>query len=124
MQTQWWAIVLVLICTIIGSFGPILIKIGSKKLNRASFAHIGAFIRSTLGNLPLVAGIGFYGIAFLVYLAALRGGDLSVIYPLVSLNYIWVSLLSVKILKEHMTGKKWVGVGLIILGAVLVGLGS
>ena len=124
MQTQWWAIVLVFICTVIGSFGPIFVKIGAKRLNRASFQHFGVFIRSTLGNLPLAAGIGFYGVAFLVYLAALRGGDLSVIYPLVALNYIWVSLLSIWILKEQMTRQKWLGVVFIIAGAVLVGLGS
>jgi len=60
----------------------------------------------------------------MIFIPALRGGDLSVLYPFVSLSYIWVMLLSIKMLGEKMTKLKWLGILLIISGVSLIGLGS
>lgn len=124
MATALWAIGLVLFATIIGAFGPIFLKKGTDKLNRNVFSSLKGFLKATIGNGNLVFGISFYSASFVIYILALRGGDLSVIYPLVSLSYVWVSILSIWILKEHMNSIKWSGVLFIILGAALVGLGS
>jgi uncharacterized membrane protein len=85
---------------------------------------VSGIIRATAGNFPLILGLFFYGISFIIYIFALSGSDLSVVYPLVSLSYVWVCLLSVKMLGERMSASKWVAVLLIISGAALVGLGS
>jgi uncharacterized membrane protein len=39
------------------------------------------------------------------------------------MQYIWISILSVKYLKEKMNAFKWAGIGLIVVGAFLIGLG-
>ncbi len=116
MATQLWAIGLVILATLIGAFGPILLKKASaKKLSSIS---------SLLSNYHLFGGVALYGIGTILFIPALKGGDLSVLYPFVALIYIWVSLLSVKFLGEKMNGHKWVGIILIIIGVSFIGIGS
>jgi len=116
MATQLWAIGLVVLATVIGAFGPILLKKASaKKLSN---------IKSLMANYPLFGGVALYGISTILFIPALKGGELSVLYPFVALVYIWVSLLSVKFLGEKMNKYKWIGIFLIILGVSFIGLGS
>ena len=116
MPTELWAIGLVLLATIIGAFGPILLKKASaKKLSKLS---------SLMRNYHLMGGIALYGLGTILFIPALKGGDLSILYPFVSLTYIWVSLLSVKFLGEKMNLLKWTGVGMIIIGVSFIGIGS
>lgn len=116
MATQLWSIGLVILATIIGAFGPILLKKASaKRLSKIS---------SLATNYHLFGGVALYGIGTILFIPALRGGELSVLYPFVALIYIWVSLLSVKFLGEKMNKLKWLGIALIIIGVTLIGLGS
>ena len=116
MATQLWAVGLVLLGTIVGAFGPILLKRGSDAF--------GLSVRTLLRNYNLLAGIFLYGVSAIIFIPALRGGDLSILYPIVSVNYVWVSLLSVRFLQEKMNKLKWSGIVLIIVGVSLIGLAS
>lgn len=116
MATQLWAISLVIAATFTGAFGPILLK-------KASAKRLSS-IKSLLTNYHLFGGVALYALGTLLFVPALKGGDLSVLYPFVSLSYIWVSLLSVKFLGEKMNKLKWLGIALIIIGVTFIGLGS
>ena len=116
MATQLWAIGLVIAATLIGAFGPILLKKASeKKLSE---------LKSLITNYHLFGGASLYAVGTFLFIPALKGGDLSVLYPFVALTYIWVSLLSVKFLGEKMNKFKWLGIALIIVGVTFIGLGS
>ncbi len=116
MPTELWAIGLVIFATFVGAFGPILLKKASaKKLSKLS---------SLISNYHLFGGVSLYAIGTVLFIPALKGGDLSVLYPFVSLTYIWVSLLSVKFLREKMNLIKWIGIALIIIGVSFIGIGS
>ena len=116
MATELWAMLLVMSATLVGAFGPILLKKASeKKLSN---------IRSILSNYHLFGVVALYGIGTIIFIIALRGGDLSILFPLVALTYIWVSFLSVKFLGEKMNKIKWLGILLIIIGVSFIGLGS
>lgn len=116
MKTQLWAIGLVIIATILGAFGPIFFKKAAHKFKLS--------IKALITNYNLLIGCALYGISTLFFVPALRGGELSVLYPFVALSYIWVSFLSIKMLNERMNKWKWVGIALIILGVSCIGLGS
>ena len=45
-------------------------------------------------------------------------------FPLVSLSYVWVTLVSMKFLGEEMNIAKLVGISSIIVGVVLIGIGK
>ncbi len=124
MKTQLWAVLLSFVGTFIGAFGPIYLKRASTKLTRESFMSVKKFIGSTIGSFSLVVGLGCYAIGFVLYTITLTGADVSVIYPIGAVAYMWVILLSKLILGEHITRLKVAGVILIIAGAALVGFGS
>ena len=116
MATQLWAIGLVVLGTLVGAFGPILLKKASaKRLSKLS---------ALATNYPLFGGVALYALGTLLFIPALKGGDLSVLYPFVSLGYVWVSLLSVKFLNEKMNSYKWLGIALIIIGVTFIGIGG
>ena len=116
MATAPWAIGLVIVASIVGALGPIYLKKGAKNF-KFDFKVL-------ITNYALMLGVLFYGSATIIFIPALRGGELSVLYPFISLSYVWVSLLSVKMLKEKMNKFKWLGVLIIIIGVSLIGFGS
>ena len=116
MTTQLWAIGLVILATLVGAFGPILLKKASAK----KFSGIALVIK----NYHLLGGIALYALGTVLFIPALKGGELSVLYPFVSLNYVWVSFLSTRFLGEKMNKFKWLGILLIIIGVSLIGIGS
>ena len=129
-MTQLWAILLVLGACVLGSFGPVFIKKGvNKHKERPAIPAKGikalfnlAFAIAT--NWRIIVGLVFYGLSSVLFIPALRGGDLSVLYPLVASSYIWVSIWSVLFLKERMTALKIIGIVLIIAGISCIGFGA
>ncbi|MFH1590739.1 MAG: hypothetical protein ABIC95_02315 [archaeon] len=115
-KTKKWAIGLVLFLTLMTSAAQILWKFGADRLELS--------VEGLLLNVPLIAGIAVYGIAAVLLIIALRGGELSVLYPLIATSYIWVSLLSIFIIGEQMGLLKWSGIGVIVIGVSLIGAGA
>ncbi len=110
------SIVLVGIASFIGSFGALFLKAGAAKL------HGG--VRYLVFNPKLLLGVALFCASSLAYVVGVRRGELSVLYPLVSLSYIWTMVWSVMFLKERMTKNKFLGLGLIVAGIVFIGLGK
>jgi len=114
MKTKWWAVVLMLICTVCTAFGQIFMKWGT-----------GIFASVTItAAVFLFFGLALYAVGAMLNIISLKGGDLSIIFPIFALNYIWVSFLSWLWLGEPMGVMKWVGMGGIVLGISLIGIGS
>ena len=116
MPTQLWAVILTLLAAFIGSIGPILLKKAAPSFRLS--------IKALLTNYYLLAGVFFYGIGTVLFIPALRGGDLSILYPLLSTTYIWVCWLSTKLLHEKMNRLRWGGIALIIIGVSFLGVGA
>jgi multidrug transporter EmrE-like cation transporter len=72
-------------------------------------------------NLPLFSGLSCYGISTGLLVLALRYGELSVLYPIIALTYVWVSILSVVLLGETMNAFKIAGLSLIVVGVAVLG---
>ncbi len=115
MITQLWAIGLTILGTMVGAFGPIFFKKSSNSFSLNPF--------KLLKNYYFIAGCFMYAIGTIFGVIALSGGELSVLYAFVSLIYIWVCLLSIKLLKEKMNLYKWLGILFIIMGVSMIGIG-
>lgn len=116
MATKLWAIGVILFCTLLTSTAQLFYKWGSKKL---SFD-----IMSLITNYELIMGMVLYTIGGILLILSFRGGEVSVLYPIIATSYIWVSFLSIYFLNESMNLFKWLGVFTIIAGIILIGLGS
>ncbi len=117
MNNGLFITIAITIATIIGSFGALFLKLGSSRLN-IQFNFKG--LMSIIMNYRLILGVFFYGLSSVFFLLALRVGELSVVYPFTSMSYIFVTILSVWLLKERINRWKLIGIAFIILGVVLV----
>lgn len=114
-KTKAAAIILVLICTVLTSIAQIFYKLAGNKLSFDFY--------SILTNYYIYIGLVIYAIAAVLLIYALKNGELSVIYPMISTSYIWVILLSYFIFSETINAFKWIGVFIIIIGVGLLSRG-
>lgn len=72
------------------------------------------------GVVIMLLGFCFYGAGAMMMLLAYRYGRLSVLQPMLSLNYVLSIVLGATILGETITLQKCVGVMVIIAGVLLI----
>ena len=52
---------------------------------------------------------------------ALKYGELSILYPVIALTYVWVTVLSVGIYHESVSVPKLLGLTAVVLGVAVLG---
>ena len=72
----------------------------------------------------LLIGFTLYGIGALIMIVAYKFGKLSVLQPMLSLNYILTIILGALILNENITILKVVGILIITTGVFMIGGGD
>ncbi len=97
-----------------GALAQILFKLGLHAMRQLDPLAV-------LTNLPLMSGLALYGVSTVLLVLALREGELSLLYPVISLTYAWVTVLSVVWLGEHIDVYKTAGIVVIIAGVALLG---
>jgi len=85
-------------------------------------AHPG--LLGMLANLPLMGGYCLYGLSTLLLVLALRDGELSLLYPVIALTYVWVTILSFLIFHDEINPWKLAGIVLIVVGVGVLGKGG
>jgi drug/metabolite transporter (DMT)-like permease len=109
------SMLLVLGASVIGSFGAVFLKFGAAKVSRNPLSFL---------NPRLALGVVLYLGSSWFYVLGIRGGQLSILYPMVSLGYIWTLLWARLFFHESLTRQKLMGLALILIGVVLVGMGA
>lgn len=115
MTTPLSAMGLVLAGSVVGSFGAVFLKLGAEKL-KLGIMHIISW--------QSFAGVAFYVASSFLFVAGVRKGELSVLYPMVSLGYVCTLFWSRIFFNERITSQKAVALGLIVFGICLIGLGA
>jgi len=115
------AALIVACCTLLIAVAQILIKMGANRLSHAGFkaTFIGIFTVP-----PLFAGYFLYGIFTVLFVYALRHGEVSVLYPIIALGYVWVAILSSVVFHESMNSLKIVAIAIIVAGVSVLGWGK
>ena len=117
MATQRWAIILIIVMTLITSTAQIFYKLAAMRFSLS--------VGGILLNWPLWIGAILYIISSIMMVIAFKGGEISVLYPLIALSYVWVSLASPRFFPaDTMNTLKWCGVVAIIGGVSLIGFGG
>ena len=115
MTTPFSSMALVFIGSLIGSFGAVFLKSGAAKLKDGFWRIL---------NLQLATGVALFLLSAVFFILGIRHGELSVLYPMVSLGYVWTLVWSRLFFQEPLTRQKFLGLGLILVGVFFVGLGS
>lgn len=127
------ALWMVVAFTLLASTAQVWIKTGANALNQIApgaletvtlgpvHFQLSATILAGVTSLPLMGGLALYGIGAAMMVLALRHGELSVLYPVISLSYVWVAILSVIVFHEHMNPFRIAGIAVIIAGVAILG---
>jgi multidrug transporter EmrE-like cation transporter len=116
------AILLVASGTLLGAAAQILIKMGAGALGQhASLLHT-AIGMVTIPSLFL--GYSLYAVYTVILVVALREGELSLLYPVIALTFVWVTIASVLVFHEHMNAAKLAGIAIIMAGVAVLGGGG
>lgn len=107
---------LVLSASFVGSFGAAFLKSGAQQLQRSW--------ESLLLNWRLACGVGLFLASSVLYVKGVQTGELTILYPMVALGYVWTLLWSRLFFGEPLTRAKFAGLGLILAGIVFLGLGN
>ncbi len=114
-KTPLSSILLVLLASLIGSFGAVFLKFGAAHLKRG-LRHI--------VNWQLGAGIGLYLGSSVPFVMGLKRGELSVLYPMVSAGYICTMFWSKLFFDEPITKGKIAALVMILAGIMCIGIGG
>lgn len=119
------AVGLVFLCTLIAAVSQMLIKLGARGSAVAapwtSVAGVWANIYPMATNFHLIGGYALYALMTVMFILALRDEELSVMYPFISLSYVWVAGLSIWLFGETMNVFKSLGVIVIVAGVAVLG---
>lgn len=116
MATPVSSMALVSFGSFIGSFGAVFLKSGAMRLEFK--------LHSLARNWRLLAGVFLFCFSSIFFVLGLRDGELSVLYPMVSLGYVFTLFWSRLFFGERLTATKFTGLALILAGVVMVGLGT
>jgi undecaprenyl phosphate-alpha-L-ara4N flippase subunit ArnE len=104
--------------------GQICFKRGTASGAIGSDDAVADFWIGVAGNRWTYAGVGAYGIELFLWVAALHLRPLSEAFPLLSLSYCGVAIVSRWFLKERISTLNAAGIVLITLGAACIVSGS
>lgn len=83
-------------------------------------AHAASLVHKVLHSPWIAMGVAVYALEFVLWFAALSRTELSIAFPFTALGYVGVVLASRFLLKEHVSMRRWAGIGTIVVGVVLV----
>jgi multidrug transporter EmrE-like cation transporter len=108
--------------TLLSAAAQILIKSGS-----AALPPHASFVQTAVGMITipkLFLGYALYGFYTVVLTLALRHGELSVLYPVIALTFVWVTIASAVVFHEDMNAAKLAGIAIIMAGVAVLGRGD
>ncbi|MDA1313478.1 MAG: EamA family transporter [Acidobacteria bacterium] len=116
MTTPHNSILLVLLASLIGSLAMVLLKLGADRHRdkRAPSQWL----------MPIGGGIALFLASSVLYVLGIRNGSLTVLYPMVSLGYVWALFWARWFFNEPFNRSKIVGLSLVVLGVFFVGMGN
>jgi uncharacterized membrane protein len=116
-------LLILLIGLVFESTGVVLLKKGMTSIGEvkaASAAEVFRAIKLGAVNPQILLGVFFEALFFACLLLLMSKSDISFLWPLTALSFVFATLAAMVFLHEHVSGPRWAGVILIMLGAALI----
>ena len=111
-------IVLVAVCFSV--VGELLLKAGMNEIGVLSLQNFLPTMGRILSHPRILLGFASIGVGAVFWLAALSRVNLSWAYPMLSMGYILVLILSAAFLREEVSAVRWLGAVVVTLGVFLI----
>jgi drug/metabolite transporter (DMT)-like permease len=112
--------VLLFISISLAVVGQLLMKRGMQIIGAFPLADILTKLIPMILNPFVFLGLAAFGVSSVFWLAVLSRLDLSLVYPMVSIGYIFVAIFSWALLGEQLTMVRWLGIAVICAGVFLI----
>ena len=113
MKKHHIGILSMIVCTIFTAIGQIFYKLASNNMDS---------LLSIVLNPFLILGLSCYALGLIFLMIAFKNGEVSVMYPILALSYVWVSLFSPIIFtSDSMSLTNWFGILLLVIGVSFIG---
>jgi undecaprenyl phosphate-alpha-L-ara4N flippase subunit ArnE len=126
MTTQWTGLIMLVAAMVVESFAQMALKIGASGGPRSLVPPYRDFPSrcrcSASARAWIVAGVLGYGLEICFYTLALNCLEVTVAFPLGSLCFVGVAILSKLFLGEAVGRVRWLGIGCILAGTVFLAL--
>lgn len=116
-------VLILLIGLILEAVGVVLLSRGLKdigELQGVTVAEVTRVAKAGITHPKILLGVALEAAFFGILLFLLSRADVSLVWPLTSLGFVITALAAKFFLHEQVSGLRWAGVALIVLGAVLV----
>lgn len=120
MSQYTYGLLLILVAMMLEATGQLCFKKCAHHNNHGT--HPLGVIKSSLQNHWMICGVGCFFVDAAIWTIALTKLPLSIAFPAGSVCFVFVALLSAMFLKEQVGRQRWIGIGLILAGVILVSL--
>jgi drug/metabolite transporter (DMT)-like permease len=116
-------LLLLLIGLVFESTGVVLLKKGMASIGDVkvvSVAEVARVITAGVTNTQILLGIFFEALFFGCLLILMARSDISFLWPLTALSFVFATVAAIWFLHEHVSPVRWAGVVFIMIGAALI----
>jgi drug/metabolite transporter (DMT)-like permease len=116
-------LVILLIGLVFESAGIVLLKKGMNQigdLQTVSVAEVARVLKDGVTNTNILLGVFFEALFFACLLMLMSKSDISFLWPLTALSFVFATFAAILFLGERVTPARWLGVVLIMAGAALI----
>ena len=116
-------LLILLIGLVFESAGVVLLKKGMNRIGDLQGMNVSEVVRvlkAGVTNGQILLGVFFEAIFFACLLMLLARSDISFLWPLTALSFVFATFAAVWFLGEQVSAVRWVGVVLILIGAACI----
>jgi uncharacterized membrane protein len=106
------------------STGIVFLKKGMAavgEVKMTSAAEIFRVVKAGVTSPQIIAGVFFEALFFVCLLIMMAKSDISFIWPLTGLSFVFSTFAAIWFLHETVSPVRWIGVMLVVIGAVVIG---
>jgi multidrug transporter EmrE-like cation transporter len=109
---------------LLNAAAQLLLKAGASSAGEISMSAGAPALWRTASGLAMhpgiLGGLACYAVSVVVWIVALSRVEVSVAYPMLSIGYVVNALLAWWLFDESLDLQRWLGIGVIVAGVVLV----
>ena len=116
-------LLILLVGLVFESTGVVLLKKGMTQVapvESLTAAEILRILKSGATNHQILLGVFFEALFFACLLILMAKSDISFLWPLTALSFVFATLAAIWFLHEQVSPIRWAGVVLIVMGAALI----
>jgi drug/metabolite transporter (DMT)-like permease len=116
-------LIILLIGLTFESIGVVMLKKGMEKIGdvkKVSVSEVTRIVKAGATNANILLGVFFEALFFVVLLILMSRSDISLLWPLTGLSFVFATVAAIIFLNEKVSSMRWAGVALIVAGAILI----